>query len=353
MTKASSSLVAKLGESRELPRNKTTMGGKGVRQLQSSSTDDTHELAVYCPPSRPVMSAFDEERESVLNLDVPKYDKTREFHGLIKLKVARKDRHVVAIDRFSTLQDSIAEDLEKELLQLSLKMREDLEKIDEKFKLYYKTLEDEKYIIVRSEKDLLAMKTKSIDRINHRSSTIETFAKNLDSLEMKRADITGFELKNLVDELVGVAHQLPDEIEHIVENETFNLNNILTTNRQTHSHLMLLLRKIQLKTEVETIQKWEICRIAWRQLRHEKGLKDFLTNINSSEFQFPSDREEFLRNVRQNQGSRYDMRCDQLNEISMLSPENITSSTVRTIQAKFASVSEMEMSAIQVLLLVI
>ena len=82
-TRAASSLVAKLEESRELSRNKTIRVGKGMRQLQSSSTDDMQELVIYYPPTRPTLSALDEEKESVLNLHVPKYDKTREFHGLI------------------------------------------------------------------------------------------------------------------------------------------------------------------------------------------------------------------------------------------------------------------------------
>ena len=347
-TRAASSLVAKLEESRELSRNKTIRVGKGMRQLQSSSTDDMQELVIYYPPTRPTLSALDEEKESVLNLHVPKYDKTREFHGLIKLKVDRKERHAAAVDRFSALQGRIAEDLEKDLLQLSLKMREELERIDDKFKSYYKTLDDEKYTIVRSEKDLLAMRTTSADQINYRSLVIEKFAQDLDSLEMKRAKITGSELKKLVDELVGVAHQLPDEIEHIVENETFNLNNILITNRQSHSHLMLLLRKIQVKTEVETTQRWENCRTTWRRIRHEKGLNDFHSHINSSEFQNPKDRQEFLELVRREQENRHDMRKEQLNELAILLPESISSPAVRTIQAKFASVSEMEMAAIQV-----
>ena len=38
------------------------------------------------------------------------------------------------------------------------------------------------------------------------------FAQNLDDTETMRADIAGKELKVLVDKLIAIAHQLPDDI---------------------------------------------------------------------------------------------------------------------------------------------
>ena len=280
----------------------------GSKAKNKNVTDEIQELSIYSPPPRPSMSARDEEMELVLKLDVPKYDKTREFQGLIKLKVDRKDRHNKAVDNFSSFLDNTAEELEKELLELSLKMREDLENIDENFQVYYKTLDDDDYLIVRSEEELLKTRAKSIENVEFRSSVIETYAEDLDYLEMKRADTTGSELQKLVDLLVGIAHQLPDEIEHIVENETFDLNNVLTANRQSHAHLLSLLRKMQVKIEAETMQRWENGRNKWRMIRHEKGLNDFRTHICSAEFEDPSDRQDFLRETRRGQTNRFDSR---------------------------------------------
>lgn len=344
LSRAASSLVQKLEESRDLPRNIPQLG-----KTKNKNAHDDQELAIYSPPPRPTMSARDEEMELVLKLDVPKYDKTREFKGLIKLKVDRKERHTKAVDNFSSFLDTTAEDLEKELLTLSLKMREDLEQIDENFQSYYKTLDDDDYLIIRNEEELLATRKKSIENVEFRSSVIETYADDLDFLEMKRADFTGSELRKLVDLLVGIAHQLPDEIEHIVENETFDLNNVLTANRQSHAHLLSMLRKMQVKVEAESIQRWENGRNKWRKLRHEKGLNDFHAHICSPEFEDPSDRQVFLKNVRRGQGSRFDSRFEQLNLLSALTADNIKSSSVIAIQGKLGGVSELEMLSIQVL----
>ena len=215
LSRAASSLVSKLDESRDMARTKTKGMKKGGGMSMSGVDDDMTELAIYCPPPRPSMSTRNEDIESVLKLDVPKYDKTREFHGLIKLKLDRKDRHVKAIDDFSLLQDNISEDLERELLRLSLRLREELEEIDERFQAYYKIIDQYDYLIIKSENDLIIIRNESIQKIENRSSVIEKFAKELDSLEMKRADVTGSELRKLVDKLVSIAHNLPDEVEHI------------------------------------------------------------------------------------------------------------------------------------------
>jgi hypothetical protein len=192
-----------------------------------SITSKVASMTLYEPP-RPAMSARDEELEQVLSLDIPEYDKKRQFPGMMKLKVDRQLRHTKAVDNFSCVLDNIAEELEKDVLQLSLTMRSELDVIDEKFKTYFKTLEDSEYLIVKTEANLISILQKSKDQISSRNTVIETFALDLDSLETKRADITGAELRKLVDSLIAIAHQLPDKIEHIVEDETFDLNNILT-----------------------------------------------------------------------------------------------------------------------------
>jgi hypothetical protein len=302
-----------------------------------SITSKVASVTLYEPP-RPAMSARDEELEQVLSLGIPEYDKKRQFPGIIKLKVDRQLRHTKAVDNFSSVLDNIAEELEKDVLRLSLTMRSDLDAIDEKFQAYFKTLEDSEFLIVKTEANLISILQKSKDQISSRNSVIETFALDLDILESKRADITGAELRKLVDSLIAIAHQLPDKIEHIVEDETFDLNNILTVNRQSHSQLMTMLRKLQVQLEVESVQRWENGRLQWRLLRHEKGLKDFHTHIDSAVFTDPYDRQAFLTNVRIGQASRYDERCEQLNALSMLTAENIKSSSVISTLGKFTGI---------------
>ena len=350
-TRAASSLVAKLDESRDITRRKDVLKSKGgATHSISSKVEMSQELVIPVPPLRRSLSNRDEEKEQVLKLDVPVYDKNRQFTGLMKLKMDRKDRHLKAVNNFSVVLDGIAEELERELLQLSLKMREHLENIDSKLVIHHKTMEDGSCLIDLNEKELFAIRKEVMGTVNQRSSTLEKFASDLDSLEKKRADKTGSELKKLVDSLISIAHQLPNDIEHIVENETFDLNNILTANRQSHSHLLQMLRKVQVTMEVETIQKWENGRLKWRGLRHEKALKDFRIHITGFEFTDPVDRKAFLQKVREGQLERHVQRTAELHKLSCLTCEGIVSTSVRTIKDNFSSISELEMTAIQVII---
>jgi hypothetical protein len=338
-------LVSKLEESREVPR-KVLMKTMSTGALGASKM--SQDVATINPPVRRLQSGRDEEREQVLKLDVPVYDKNRSFTGLMKLKMDRKDRHVKAVDNFGSLLDGIAETLEKELLQLSLKMREDIQVADTKLTSYHKMFDDNSYLIERCEKELLSLRKEVMGAVNRRALVIDKFGTDLDSLEKKRAERTGSELKKLVDSLISIAHQLPNDIERIVENETFDLNNILTVNRQSHSHLLQMLKKVQVTKEVETIQKWENGREKWRQLRHDKALKDFHSHINGFDFSDPDDRKEFLANVRNGQMDRHQKRLGEIKSISALTCDVITSGAVAGIKNNLAAISDQEMSAIQV-----
>jgi hypothetical protein len=344
-SRAASALVNKLEESREVPR-KVLMKTMSTGALGASKM--SQDVATINPPVRRLQSGRDEEREQVLKLDVPVYDKNRSFTGLMKLKMDRKDRHVKAVDNFGSLLDGIAETLEKELLQLSLKMREDIQVADTKLTSYHKTFDDNSYLIERCEKELLSLRKEVMGAVNRRALVIDKFGTDLDSLEKKRAERTGSELKKLVDSLISIAHQLPNDIERIVENETFDLNNILTVNRQSHSHLLQMLKKVQVTKEVETIQKWENGREKWRQLRHDKALKDFHSHINGFDFSDPDDRKEFLANVRNGQMDRHQQRLGEIKSISALTCDVITSGAVAGIKNNLAAISDQEMSAIQV-----
>jgi len=238
LSRAASSLVESLDKYKH---------GEGTGSKGSFVNNEHHQgtrQTISAPP-RPPLSTRDGEMEEVLKLDVPRYDNKRQFPGLAKLKIEKKERHNKALDDFGKLLDNISEELEQNVLQLSLEMRESLESSDASFQDYYRTLEDNQFLIVRSEPDLVTILGESRERVAQRSAIVESFASELDELEVKRADIAGAELKKLVDKLIGIAHQLPDEIEHIVENETFDLNKVLTANRESHAKLLVMLRKTQ------------------------------------------------------------------------------------------------------------
>jgi len=172
------------------------------------------------------------------------------------------------------------------------------------------------------------------------------FATDLDDTERLRADLAGKELKSLVDKLVAIAHQLPDDIEHIVESEAFELNSEIITNKKNHANTSGALRISHVQVEADGLQSWENSRLKWRQLRHEKALKDFEAQIHSAEFTDPVERQHFMQQVRGGQSLRRQQLQKLLGQLGQLSAENITSERVHKVSAEFLALQEQEDRAV-------
>ena len=302
-SKAETALVSALKRGRSVGLGKTNRGEVTFVGDDSMAFEDTRGSideaggmgeTKMVPPRPPVLTAAQEDVAMVKVLNVTKFDSTRQFPGLAKQKIEKKDRHMKAVDDFTKLLDTVAEKIEQEVLTFSRSMRENLEKVDESLQESYGHLQNSNFLIPKSEDDLKDMLGELKTTVAGRLQVIETFGNELDSLEKRRADTISTELKALVDRLIAIAHQLPDEIEHIVEQQIFDLNNVLTINRKAHSSLLGMLRKRQVEVDIETLQRWEDGRVYWRNLRHKKALGDFDVDIKSDRFEKPRDRSEYV-----------------------------------------------------------
>ena len=297
------------------------------------------------PPPYRVKAIENSDAELVrsLELSTPHYDKERVYPGLAKQKVDKKDRHMQAVEAFAKLLDSVAAGLESDVLLISRGMRETVEGIDSSLKEWYAKLDDENFLKEQLEKDLIVVRETQLKHIvQQRSVCVEQFADDLDGLERRRADTIGSELKLLVDRLIAIAHQLPNEIERIVESETFDLNVVLTSNRKSHAELMGLLRKKQIEVEVEALQVWENSREKWRAVRHKQALGAFAVDINGPKYTDPDDRVQFMESVKARQRERHSSRQQQIAVLQGLSAANISSSTILNAQGKLAALGELE-----------
>jgi hypothetical protein len=274
-------------------------------------------------------------------------DGTRKFEGLQKLKLNRQTRHIQRLDTFSKWLDNIAEELEQRLLQLSRDVREKIEGVDVLLRKKYDNLSDDVFITRQSEPEVFGLLDELEAIIKSRSELIETFAGDLDGLEVYRAETVSNELKKLTDDLILIAHQLPDEIEHILESESFDLNTVLTANRKAHIELLGMLRKAQIESDVEAVQLWEDSRARWRQLRHDKALGDFSLDLSSNRFTDPEDRRILMSQVRASQEIRQDRRNELLKQLGTLDANNINTEFIVNIQKKFTDINEQEVQAIQ------
>eukprot|EP01041_Mallomonas_annulata_P008913 gene8913-18445_t len=285
--------------------------------------------------------------KDVMNLEIPRFDPNRKFEGLEKQKVAKKNRHDKAIEDFASTLDKISEDLEQDVLRISRQVREDLEHIDTTLKENYALLEDDKYLLKLNDSEILKLLTVLKSIISERHDIIQRFQDNLDHLEVKRAETVGKELKSLVDNLIAIAHKSPDEIEHIIESETYDLNVILTTNRNSHNVLTSMLFTTHVEVESETLQRWDNSRKQWRILHHNKALLKFQNHMKSDEFNNPQNRIKFMENIRNEQQNRHENRLELITKLCELNALTISKTGVENIQQDLSQMNEDEMNSIQ------
>ena len=294
------------------------------------------------------MAESEMEKQAVVTLKVPTVDKTREFEGLSNLKMKKKERHMKTLREFAKFLETTNESVVQNVLRLSREFRETMEVLDEELVKFCASVDEDNFLIPRSEKDLINILNNELKvKIEKRGNIVEKFAFDLDNTETERAEITGAELKRLVDQLIAIAHQLPDDIEHIVEGEAFELNTEIITNKNAHAQTMAAHQIKQVMIEAESLQKWEDSRAKWRQLRHEKALNDFRTHIASAEFTDPSDRQVFMKRFRSGQEKREVAVRACLDRLLALSCEDINSDAVAAVQADLAELNVQEINAIQ------
>ena len=145
---------------------------------------------------------------------------------------------------------------------------------------------------------------------------------------------------------MGIAHQLPDEIEHIAESQIFDLNSVLTTNRKSHSALLGILRKTQVEVEIgDTLQRWEDGRVYWRSCA---VIRDCRLHRRHSKraLHGPKGPRGILTAGERRQSDRQERRLRQLQALQSLDAATINSKAVISFNEECGVIGEDEMDAI-------
>jgi hypothetical protein len=264
-----------------------------------------------------------------------------------KLTRTRREKHYKVIDNFEKVVDFISEECEADVLRLVSEIRDQLEESDQALRLVYKDLDSYDYLIVRQESDLL-MELESLKQvIQARASIVNKLAYGLESIERDRGHKMAAELKNLVDTLISIAYQLPNEIEHIIEEDVHELNAVIIQNLNNHDELLFLLRKNQIEVEIEALQRWENGRKTWRKIRHEKAVKDYDVDIHSERFFHPIDRTKCLNEMQSALQQRHGERHILFRQLSEMTALTMSSTEILTIKEQFQALSDQEVETIQ------
>ncbi|RYG94897.1 DUF4455 domain-containing protein, partial [archaeon] len=221
-----------------------------------------------------------------------------------KLKDNKKDRHMKNLYDFSQFLEKVNENTVQNVLLLTRVCRETLETTDMDLEKYCQSILEYDFLIGKSEVQVDELLHELKRKISARYQLIDNLGKDLDQTELKRVEVVGAELKNLVDRLVAISYQLPDDIERIVSNEAFEVNQEVLTNRVAHTKAVGEMKIAHFTMEGSLVVRWEDCMKKWREIRHLKALNDFRTDIRSDFYNDPDDRKTYLKRYRKGQKAR-------------------------------------------------
>jgi hypothetical protein len=314
---------------------------------QSTPAPMTGTALPMPPPVPVVLSDKAQEKLNVTNLMVPKVDKSHTFENLTKMKLSKKDRHMETMDAFQKMLERLSEEIEVKVLDISRAVRERLENIDIDLQRNYDLLQSHEYLVVKSEEQIGDLRENLQLATQRRCRELDEFEATLEALEVYRANTVSKELKSLLDRLIAIAYQLPNEIEYAIETETFEFNAVLTSNRKNHAILLGMMRTRQVEVEVESIHRWEECKRLWRHLRHELAVQQYRDEMTSETYINPLNRQHYMAQFREGQLQRNGIRSKCLVEYGQLGAANATSDIVESVKAKLTALNEQEIEATQ------
>lgn len=262
-------------------------------------------------------------------------------------KESKKDRHMKLIQDLSKFLEQTNETTVQEVLVLRRNCRESLESCDEDLQKFCARIDVDSFLLDKSEDHLIKLLQELKQKITVREDTINRLQYDLDQTEVKKSSIISKELKSLVDKLIAIGHQLPDDIERLVENEAFEINKEVINNRMEHAKFVADLRISHVQLEYELIERWEATRRKWRQLRHSKALEKFQTEITSEEYNNPEDRQIYMSNFRKEQTQRREVINKILADFQQLHYSTITVEQISDLQQRFTTCNEKELAAVQ------
>ncbi|GMH74178.1 hypothetical protein TL16_g06393 [Triparma laevis f. inornata] len=183
--------------------------------------------------------------------------------------------------------------------------------------------------------------------LTRRTSEVTQFSQNLESFEVTRSTTLAQYLREMVDLMANIGLLLPQEIERVAEIEAFELNGVITGNRRAHAELNARMEKEDIMEQVRHRADWESRLSAWRQLRHDRAIREFQRDITADNFMNPPDRVSLFESFKLEQKERHSGRCSVLLKLGKLGNDDLASELVNNIRVEFGNLNASELKGIK------
>ena len=287
------------------------------------------------------------EEVAILQSDPMKEAAKHNFTKLEAKMELKRARHDKAYKDYRAKLRAFADDIEVLYVKEADSIKQNLSSTDDGIKELFEELNNDKHLQMQPLSYVEAMWDKINDLLNKRTTEVMEFGDNLESFEVTRSSTLSKYLRLMVDEMVETALKLPQEIERIAEIEAFELNSVIVGNRRAHAELMARMEKEDIIEKVSAREMWEKRQADWRQLRHDRGLREFHRDITADNFTNPPDRVVLLNQFKGDQLVRHKGRCELLEKLGNLRNDTLASELVNDIMQEFNQVNKVEVETIK------
>ncbi|GMI03755.1 hypothetical protein TrRE_jg12660 [Triparma retinervis] len=287
------------------------------------------------------------EEVAILRSDPMKEFVPHKFTKLEKKMDEKRARHDRAYKDYRMQLRALSDDIELLYVKEADSIKENLVATDKEIQVIFDELNKDEILEMQSLAYVEGMWDKINALLSRRTSEVVQFADNLESFERTRSDTLSSYLRSMVDEMVNTALKLPQEIERVAEVEAFELNSVITGNRRAHAELMARMEKEDIMEQVTAREKWEHRMSDWRQLRHDRGIREFHRDITADNFMNPPDRVSVFEAFKAAQKVRHDERCEILKKLGDMRNKTLASEKVNDIRQEFNKMNKVEVEAIK------
>jgi len=247
------------------------------------------------------------EQDSVLVLPrhMREASSSTNFSKVAKMSKNRQMRHDEALRIFRENIASLSEKLEQNVINTGRELRDTLAESDAQLSSLKFQLEDNQKLRLEEYEFLSQAMTRVQTLCEERRKKIENFDAFMEAVELERSEVGSKLLTKLVEELTAISYKLPGDIERIALIEGYEINAVVIENTKSRCELVSRMLCKNVLVFYQGKRHWLLAETKWRQLRHERALRDWECLLDSKQFREPKQRNYTLCQLFEKQKSHH------------------------------------------------
>lgn len=224
---------------------------------------------------------------------------------------SRESRHEVALQDYEKEMDTLAEECQQKTQEASSRMKGRVDEASDRADALLDPLEkNTEKLGGKTEEQVRGVMT-ALERVTaRRRQDISEFEAELFGIDNDRKERSVLLLRGLAEALTAAAHNVPGEIERLVEKKTLDLDAVLLENQKAVKVLTSKLLVQTLEASKANKHRWHEGLVLWKQKRHRHTVELCMQRICSSEFEQPAGMVDLLGTVKDQQCKVFDGRME-------------------------------------------